>query len=222
MAGTCVYLVSGCCLIAGGFLSQEHKFYDQRVHVGHASLSMWGRNALVLVADIDDWLLLGQPNTTLRQLTAPGGCLAALSSPNCISFARRDIYPFEQLPANGSAPDEPAWWRNASGGHPLRNYRFVSSRTINPKTLSRPDSVTTPGNHFVDLCVGQDVVADVSTGVDKLESACSKTKGCPQAPMSCAMMVHVRNTFATRTLLKHGSRIQPAEWLWMLDKHRLR
>ncbi len=195
--------------------------YDLQMQVGHASLSMWGRNALVLLADIDEWLLLGQPNTTLRQLMAPGGCLAALGSPNCIIFPRRDIYPLEQLPANGSAPDEPAWWRNASGGHPLRNYRFVSRGHLKPKTLSRPDNVTTPGFHYTVLCIGHDTVAN-RTANGELESACGMQALCAEAPTQCATLLHVRNAFVVRSLPAYTSRIQPAEWLWMLDKHRLR
>ena len=200
------------------FVSQGWNYYDRDMHIGHSSLSMWGRNALVLTVDIDEWLVPGQPRAIMSQLLAPGGCLAALNSPNCITFPRRDIFPYEEQPAVGAQPDEPGWWRNASGGLPLRNYRFVSDYDPNSKTISRPESVATPSIHNTCLCIGQDTVANGSAGAT-LESACSKQEDCPIAPMDCAMLLHTQNTFQVRPMRGNISRIRPSEWLWVLDEH---
>ena len=218
---SCVLHVFGSSCLLFHWLVQGWEDYDQQMHIGHSSLSMWGRNALVLMVDIDDWLVPGQAGATLPQLLAPGGCLAALSSPNCITFPRRDIFPFAEPPAAGAAPDEPGWWRNASGGHPLRNYRFVSARDLRPKTMSRPESAVTPGIHDGRVCAGQDAVANGSTS-GKLGSACSVQAPCSLAPESCARVLHVRNMFRTRRFSGNTSHIQPADWLWMLDEHRRR
>ena len=215
---SCVLHVFGSSCLLFHWLVQGWEDYDQQMHIGHSSLSMWGRNALVLVVDIDEWLVPGQAHTTLPQLLAPGGCLAALTSPNCIAFTRRDIYPYDKLPVNSSAPDEPGWWRNTSGGHPLRNYRFASLRLFRVKTLSRPEGVTTPAIHKARACNGQDAAANDSTS-SKLESACGIQARCPIAPESCAMLLHVRNMLRTRRVY-NTSHIQPADWLWMLDEHR--
>ena len=206
-------------VICGCHVPQGWNYYDQQICIGHSSLSMWGRNALVLVGDIDEWFLPGRPRATLPQLLAPGGCLAALKSTDCISFARRDIYPYEQLPANGSAPDEPGLWRNASGGHPLRNYQFMSTHNFKPKTMSRPESVLTPGVRVSSPCIGKDTVANSSAPGGKLDSACGAISFCSAAPAGCALQFHVRNTFRVRRVY-NTSRIQPAEWLWMLDERR--
>lgn len=182
-------------------------------------LSMWGRRVLVLVADLDEFIVPAVPGTTLPSMLALGGCLAASRlRPECRVLERRALYATEQ---GKTAPDEPRWWRTGAGPSPLRRYRLAGVHTGGPKSLVDPGAVLPPSVHFTAVCAGRALPPANESSPDPLPSPCASYKPCSWvAPVSCAWLGHVWNMFTVRksqpAVGAERAPIQPSDWLWML------
>lgn len=182
-------------------------------------LSLWGRNVLVLVMDIDEFVMPATSGSTLPKMLAPGGCLSALR-PECRLIRRWNIFPHRAVVAGASAPDEPSLWRTAAGPNPLYKYKFSEIDPLYPeypKALMDPDHVMPVAVHYTSICTGTSAIANASAS-SKLRSACSTREPCPWVSTDCVYIAHVENQFVVRSVPTNATAIKPSDWLWMLDK----